>query len=145
MNHDPVFCVICTFAPIKHYVMKKNIYFLSLLISGMFLFHACSSNDLEKDATDIANAMCRNIDVMNKLRVADPADSSLIDMLQASAKQAQIEMTVLYSEFKEKYKKQLNDEQFNKDFSRYLRRHMLDCPHLSKEDRAQFEKELEKE
>ena len=87
--------------------------------------------------------MCRNIESMNKLRNADPADSMMSQKLQIEAHDIQIEMTIVYQEFKKKYQEKLNDPDFNKQFGKYLREAMLDCKCLSKEDRAKFEQELD--
>jgi len=108
------------------------------------LMVSCGGNtELDKDTKGIADAMCKNIEVMNKLREADPADTTLTLKLQGDAKQVQIEMTILYQEFKDKYGDKAEDEKFNKDFSKKLRKFMLDCPHLSKKDREEFERQLE--
>jgi purine-nucleoside phosphorylase len=116
-----------------------------LLITGMIFVAACSGADKEvkKDAVVIADAMCRNIEIMNKLRTASPADSELITKLQEDAHKLQIEMTILYKEFEEKYKEEVKNEKFSKEFSEELRKAMLPCPYLSKEDREKFEKEIE--
>jgi hypothetical protein len=54
-------------------------------------------------------------------------------------------MTLLYQGFKKKYGDKLQDKEFNKKFSTELRTTMLDnCQSLSKQDREQFEKDLEK-
>jgi len=125
--------------------MKINHYFLSAIILGLMFFASCRNADLSKDVAGIGDAMCRNIDIMTKLRSANPADTATINKLQLDAKKLQIEMTILYKEFKEKYKDKVNDKDFNKDFSRLLRKTMLkNCTSLSKEDREQFEKDVEK-
>ncbi len=122
--------------------MKKYFFFTSVFVL-IFIFTSCGDSKLKKDTQPIADAMCRNIEAMNKLRNVNPADSTAIVQLQENARQVQIEMTVVYNEFKEKYKDKLNDEKFNKKFAKELRKAMLDCPYLSKEDRANFEKETE--
>ena len=53
-------------------------------------------------------------------------------------------MGILYKEFGEKYGEKTKNTDFNKKFAQELRRAMLNCPYLSKEDRDQFEKELKK-
>ncbi len=121
-----------------------NIYLSIFILSAALCLISCRGNtELDADTRGIADAMCRNIEVMNKLRAADPADSALTMKLQGDAKQAQIEMTILYQEFKEKYAGKVEDEKFNKEFSRKLRKFMLDCPYLSKKDREEFERQLE--
>jgi hypothetical protein len=123
--------------------MKKLIITLPLVLLMIFGSSCGRNKDLSKDIEPIADAMCRNIEIMNKLKTADPADSVNIQKLQADAQKLQIEMTVVYNEFKTKYKEKLNDDRFNKDFARELRKAMLNCPYLSKEDRENFEKEVE--
>jgi hypothetical protein len=115
-----------------------------LLIALVIGITGCGGNkELDKDAAGIADIMCRNIDAMNKIRDADPADSALLTKLHAEAQQVQIEMTILYKEFEQKYGEKAKTDEFNKAFAKSLRKFMLECPHLTKEDRAQFEKELE--
>jgi len=41
-------------------------------------------------------------------------------------------MTILYQEFKAKYKEKTSDKKFSEDFAKELRKAMLDCPYLSK-------------
>jgi len=125
--------------------MKIRNYFLSAIILGLIFFAGCKNANLSKDVAGIGDAMCRNIDIMTKLRSANPADTETIAKLQMDAKKLQIEMTILYKEFKEKYKDKVNDNAFNKEFSKELRKSMLkNCNSLSKEDREQFEKDLDK-
>ncbi|MCX6249308.1 MAG: hypothetical protein NTX61_01000 [Bacteroidetes bacterium] len=125
--------------------MKIKHYFFSAIILGLIFIAGCKNADLSKDVEGIADVHCRNIDVMTKLRSANPEDSAMINKLQVDAKKLQIEMTILYKEFKEKYKEKVKDNTFNKEFSRLLRKSMLkNCTSLSKEDREQFEKEVEK-
>jgi len=115
----------------------------SLMIVIIIALAGCGGNkELKRDAKDIADVMCKNIDVMNRVRAANPADTAQVAKLQQEAKQVQIEMTIVYQEFKEKNKNKLTDDKFNKDFARELRKAMLECPHLSKEDREAFEKEF---
>jgi len=98
---------------------------------------------MKQDAKNIADAMCKNIEAMNKLKAANPGDSAIVKKLQMEAKQVQIEMTIVYQEFKDKYKEKVNEEKFNKEFAKELRKSMLDCPHLSAKDKEQFQKEME--
>ncbi len=121
--------------------MTRIFYLLTIVM--VFVLAGCGGNkELKKDAQDIADVMCKNIDIMNRVRTANPADSVQVAKLQQEAKQVQIEMTIVYQEFKAKNKNKLTDDKFNKDFARELRKAMLECPHLSKEDREVFEKEL---
>lgn len=88
--------------------------------------------------------MCKSIEAMSKLKAANPDDSAEVSKLQAKQKQAEIEMQVLYQDFRTKYKDKITDEKFSKEFALELRKSMLDCQYLSKEDRANFEKEINK-
>jgi hypothetical protein len=116
--------------------------FLPLIIGTTIIFSGCGNNEIKKDAIEIGDAMCRNIEIMNKLRAIDPKDSVTSQKLHSEAKKLQVEMTILYKEFGDKYGEKTKKADFNKKFAQELRRAMLDCPYLSKEDRAQFEKEL---
>jgi len=114
-----------------------------ILLGAVIMFSSCGGNkELKKDAKNIAVAMCRNIETMNNLKSADPADSVNMVKLRAKEKEAEVEMTISYQEFKAKYKEKVSDPKFSKEFAKELRKAMLDCPYLSKEDRAGFEKEI---
>jgi hypothetical protein len=117
---------------------------LSILILAVVVvaFSSCkrANKELQKDAKNIAVAMCRNIETMQNLKTANPADSANIKSLRSKEKEAEVEMTILYQEFKAKYKDKMADKKFSDEFAIELRKAMLDCPYLSKEDRASFEK-----
>jgi len=117
-----------------------------ILLSAAIILTSCHSGTpgLKKDAKNIAVAMCRNIETMNNLKAANPADSAKMMELRAKEKEAEVEMTILYQEFKTKYKEKISDKKFSLEFAQELRKAMLDCPYLSKEDRASFEKEINK-
>ncbi len=126
------------------YVMKQLLSVI-LIISAIFMVSCKGGNsDLKKDATNIADAMCKNIETMNNLKAANPADSGKVEKLRAKEKQSEVEMTILYQEFKAKYKEKVSDKKFAEEFALELRKAMLDCKYLSKEDRANFEKEINK-
>jgi hypothetical protein len=125
--------------------MQKRVVFLSFVISCFLLFPGCKSGmDLKKDAAVISEVMCRGLDIQNKLRMASPNDTAAINKLQLASRDLQLEMTNLYQEFKKKWSEKLNDQEFNKRFSDELRKAILNCPHLSKEDREQFQNDLVK-
>jgi outer membrane murein-binding lipoprotein Lpp len=122
--------------------VQRNLF--AVIITGIFFLSGCT-NELKKDTDQIGDAMCRNIEVMTKLRAVNPNDTATINKLQADVKNIQAEMTRLYQDFKKKYGDKVQDKEFNKTFSRELRQTMLDnCKSLSKEDREQFQKDLEK-
>ena len=73
---------------------------------------------LKEDVEKIADVMCRSIEVMNKLKAADPADSVMVTNLQAEEQKIQTEMDVQYREFRERHAKELQEPEFNKKFSR---------------------------
>jgi len=114
-----------------------------IFLAGVIALTSCSGNaGLKKDAKKIAEVMCKNIEAMSYLKAANPADSAKIRELLARGKQAEVEMAVLYQEFRTKYKEKIKDEKFSKEFAAELRKAMLDCKYLSKEDRANFETEI---
>ena len=117
----------------------KSIIFPVLLL---ICFSCSRSKELEKDASVIADAMCRSIEIMNKLKAVSSQDTMSVNNLQASYHDLQKEMENLYSDFRKKYEKRMNDPQFNKDFSNELRKAILNCPFLSKEDREKYAKEI---
>lgn len=121
----------------------KNL-FLPALIGVVLLFSGCGNRELKEDAAKVGDAMCRNIEIMNKIKAANPADSVTMQKLRSQAHQLEIEMTIVYKEFGDKYGEKTKDPKFNKKFNRELRKAMLDCPSLSKKDRELFEEELKK-
>jgi len=116
--------------------------FLPAILGVVLLFSGCENRELKEDAAKIGDAMCRNIEIMNKMKAANPADSAVMQKLRSQAHQLQIEMTIVYKEFSDKYGDKTKDLKFNKKFNRELRKAMLDCPSLSKKDRELFEQEL---
>ncbi|MDP1621862.1 MAG: hypothetical protein Q8M08_05945 [Bacteroidales bacterium] len=122
--------------------MKIRFIFYTLLLAGIVGISGCGgeNKDLKKDAQAIAEAMCKNMEVMKNLRVADPEDSILVHNLQAEYKNVESEMTALYATFREKYKEKINSGEFNDEFRKLLNAAMLDCKGLSDEDREAFEK-----
>jgi hypothetical protein len=122
--------------------MNLKTFFLPVFIGVVLLFSGCGNRELKEDAAKIGDAMCRNIEIMNKLKAANPADSVTMQKLRSQAHQLQIEMTIVYKEFGDKYGDKTKDLKFNKKFNRELRKAMIDCPSLSKKDRDLFEQEL---
>ena len=120
----------------------KQVLSVLILAAVVMAFSSCkrANKELQKDAKNIAVAMCRNIETMQNLKTAKPADSAKILSLRSKEKEAEVEMTILYQEFKAKYKDKMTDKKFSDEFAMELRKAMLDCPYLSKEDRASFEK-----
>jgi hypothetical protein len=119
--------------------------FVSLLIPVVIIiFAGCNkSTGFQKDVEEVADGMCRITDVMNRLRKADPSDSVTVAKLQEEEQRLEADMIRINEAFREKYKDKLTDESFRKDYSRLMRKSILKCPHLSKEDRERFEKEPE--
>jgi hypothetical protein len=93
----------------------------------------------------IADEMCKFIDIQNQLKMAvEMSDSARIDSLSNIRKQIQIEMTVLNEEFNAKFKDKNNDEKFLKEYKKLMNEALLECPHLSTEDREMMEKGMGK-
>ena len=122
--------------------MSNRNLFVPVIIGVVVLLSGCGNRELKKDAARIGDAMCRNIDILNKMRAASPIDSVTLKDLQAKSGQLQNEMTILYKDFNQKYGEKIKDQEFTKNFNRELRKAMLDCPSLSKKDRELFEQEL---
>jgi outer membrane murein-binding lipoprotein Lpp len=116
--------------------------FLPACVGMILLLSGCGNRELKEDAAKIGDAMCRNIEIMSKLKAANPSDSAAIKKLRSQAHQLQVEMTIVYQEFGAKYGDKTRDPKFNKKFNRELRKAMLNCPSLSKKDRELFEQEL---
>jgi len=122
--------------------MKISVILFSLLIAGILGISGCTSEnkELKKDAKNIANAMCKSIEAMNNLRMADPADLQLVQKLQSEYESIEAEMTQINEKFRVKYSEKVNTEEFKNEFRKLLSESMLDCKSLSKEDREAFEK-----
>jgi hypothetical protein len=125
-------------------MMKKITFSLAILIGSIFILAGCGNRELKKDAAKIGDVMCRNIEVMNKMKAANPLDTVNMEKLRKQAMELQNEMTGIYKEFGDKYREKTKDPKFNQEFNTELRKAMLDCPSLSKEDREMFEKEIGK-
>jgi hypothetical protein len=124
--------------------MKINAGLYILLVTVILVISGCGENkELKKDVTNIADAMCRITGAMHKVRAADPSDSVEFAKLQSEVKQCQIEMTILNQEFQQKYKSKLGDKKFQKEYSREIRKAIINCQYLSKEDRERYEKEID--
>jgi hypothetical protein len=123
--------------------MRNRYLILPLIAVVILVLSGCGNRELKKDAAKIGDVMCRNIEIMNKLRGANPSDTVLVAKLQEQELLLQEEMSTAYKAFNDKYKEKTKDPKFSKAFSRELRKAMLDCPSLSKKDRELFEKDLE--
>jgi len=123
----------------------KRCFLLIVLFALVLLFPGCKGRSaLKDDAAKIGDLMCRSIENQNKLRAVNLNDTAGINKLQKETESLQEEMTKLYQDFRKKWGEKAKDQEFDKQFSAELRKAMLNCPYLSKEDREQFEKDLEK-
>ena len=116
--------------------------FLLLAIAFLLSFSCSRNNEIQKDAEQIGEAMCRHIEIMSKLKIVGQDDTAASHKLQSDAKKLEEEMQILYKKFGDKYGDKTKNPDFKKKFSHDLRKAMLKCQYLSKEDRAQFEAEL---
>ena len=113
--------------------MNSKKFLLPLFAAAIILSSGCSrDNDINKSAVEIGDAMCRNIEIMNKIRAIDPKDTATSLKLHQQAKQLQTEMTILYKEFGDKYGEKTKNADFNKKFAKELRKAMLNCPPFQK-------------
>lgn len=116
--------------------MKIRTALVALSVTAIIALAGCSNNTLKKDVEPLADAMCRFIELENKLKaVQDTADSVTLAGLMDARKQLTIEMTVLNKEFQDKYGDKIKDADFGKKFGKIMNDQLLECPHLSKEDR----------
>ena len=122
--------------------MKIRIILFSIFILGFFGISGCKSEykELKKDTKDIADVMCKSLEAMKNLKMADPTDSLKVKKLQMDYQNIQTEMMILYQKFRTKYGNKTKSKEFNEVFRKYLNESMLDCKSLSKEDREAFEK-----
>ena len=122
--------------------MKIRVILYSILLAGIFGIPGCKgeNKELKKDTKEIATVMCKSLEAMKNLKMADPADSLLVKKLQGEYKNIQKEMTIIYQKFKTKYGDKATTKEFSEEFRKYLSESILDCKSLSKEDRESFEK-----
>jgi hypothetical protein len=125
--------------------LMKGMRFLFVIMAAAALFIAGCGNGkaLKEDARKIGDAMCRSVEVMNKLKEANPADSALVVKLRQDVEKQQNEMALLYKAFNEKWGDKVKDEKFTKAFKKALSESMKDCQNLTQEDRDNFKKQSE--
>jgi hypothetical protein len=123
--------------------MKIKILLYCVIFALAAVFSGCGGNrELKDNAKSFADAMCRNIAVMQKLRAASQDDTLTLQNLQKERQAIDSEMMALSQDFRTKFGEKTKRPEFTKEYRKYLSEYMLDCNCLSKEDRANFEKEL---
>jgi outer membrane murein-binding lipoprotein Lpp len=129
--------------------MKNRLALSLLFILGILVLAGCGNKkkeEFKKDVAGLGDVMCRIMEVSNKLlasQSATPLDILVIEELQMKKDSLERKMNDLNTEFKKKYEKQMTDPEFVKDFRSEIKKTMLDCKYLSKEDRERYEKEVE--
>jgi hypothetical protein len=120
---------------------------IGVMIAGAMILAACKGNeDLKEEVRPVADAMCKFIDVENQMKTAAKAsDSAAIDSLGKIRHEVQIEMTVLNQEFNKKFGDKFRDEKWIKNYKKAMNEALLECPHLSVQDREMMEKGMEME
>jgi hypothetical protein len=128
----------------KETTVKKTLFTIGI-IAALMLSGCGGNKELKESVQPIADEMCKFIDIQNQLKMAvEMSDSARIDSLSNIRKQIQIEMTVLNEEFNAKFKDKNNDEKFLKEYKKLMNEALLECPHLSTEDREMMEKGMGK-
>ena len=118
----------------------KILGFLSLIFFGLT---GCGDHKLANDVAPLADVMCRFIEIQNNLQKAvNDNDSLTMHKLEADKHKLTIEMTIMNQEFQEKYGDKINDKEFGKKFKKEMNKALIECPHLSVEDRDRMEKEM---
>lgn len=118
---------------------------ISLLLSAALIFtlFSCGNSELKNDIKPHADVMCKMISVREELGKVNPSDTAKVTSLQVQFQNLETEFTILNHEFSQKYGDKMKDKDFNKKYMKELSKLMLDeCPNLSKENRAMFEKSL---
>lgn len=100
------------------------------------------NTELKAEAQQQADAMCRSMEVMQALKSTAPADSARVDSLQKASEALSAELQELHGRFLEKYRDKMAEKPFSDEFAAYLNEAMLNCPHLTAEDRALFERRV---
>ena len=128
------------------FIIPRFVFFICvILFFGILCFSGCRHEDKSfiKDVAALGDARCRFLEVSNKLLATAPQDVANFQELKSKLNDLDKEMTTLNAEFKSKYGKKMTDPGFIKDFKTEIRRSMLNCKFLSKEDREIFMKEVE--
>ena len=83
----------------------KQVLSILILTAVVMAFSSCkrANKELQKDAKNIAVAMCRNIETMQKLKAAKPGDSVLVKQLQLERQLIDAEMAKFNLDLKKKY------------------------------------------
>jgi len=123
--------------------MKMKITALSLLLIAIIGLSGCGNNNLKEDVAPLADAMCRFIEIQNNLKDAIVENDSIeMHKYETMKHKMTTEITVLNAEFQEKYGDLISDQEFGKKFKKEMNKAMIDCPHLSTEDRDRMEAEI---
>ncbi|MFH1295968.1 MAG: hypothetical protein ABIJ04_01695 [Bacteroidota bacterium] len=116
---------------------------IALMTIALFWMTGCGNNELDQDVGPLADAMCKFIEIQNNLKGAIEANDSLnIQKYGAEKHKMTIEITILNQEFQEKYGDLVTDQEFGKKFKKSMNKVLIDCPHISPEDREKMETEL---
>ncbi len=121
----------------------KIILFVAVIALGSLVAGCGGNTELKKEAGIFAEAMCRNIETMQKLHAANPSDTLLIQKIQKEQHGVDSLMLSLSEQFRKKYGEKMKSPEFTKEYRNYLNKAMLECKCLSKEDRATFEKRVD--
>jgi hypothetical protein len=109
-----------------------------ILIS--ILFPGCMSDPVEKDLKPIAGAMCRMIEAEKNVVLARKAnDQSMAHKYRTEQLKIEAEITVINQEFREKYREQIDDEEFKRKVREYINKLLEDCPCISTADSIPFD------
>jgi len=119
--------------------MKITTLVIGGLAAGVIGFTSCS-DQLAKDVEPLAESMCHYIELQNNLKKALSEHDTLdIVKYQKEQQQLQIEMTIQNQEFQAKYGEKITDQEFGKKFKKAMNKALINCPHLSPEDRDRME------
>jgi len=122
-------------------IRNSTIAFLALAIFGL---SGCGNHQLKEDVAPLGEVMCKFIEIQNNLKTAvETADSMSIYKYEAEKHKITVEMTILNKEFQDKYGDKISDPEFSKKFKHEMNKVMIDCPHLSTEDRERLQAELD--
>lgn len=112
------------------------------VVAGILGMTGCSDR-LTKDVEPLAETMCQYIELQNNLKKAiEERDSLNIRKYQADQHKLQVEMTIRNQEFQDKYGDKITDQKFGKKFKKAMNKTLINCPHLSPEDRDKMEADL---
>jgi hypothetical protein len=99
------------------------------------LFSGCGGDPVKEDLQPLTDAMCRMLEAgKNILTARHAGDYNEAHKFKTEQLKIEAEITVLNQEFREKYREQIDDEEFKTKVRTTINKLLEDCPFLSAAD-----------